>query len=190
MGLPWRSAPGGADAHAGRLQAGLQPLAAQVALAHLAVGAEARHPEGAGDRAAVAADTEVGVDPDDLRAGLAADGPGGACQQAGSVLAVHAGKRHVAQVGIGEGARLDREHLAPGGGFVAHLEVVLVHAGDGAGEAAGAALDVQVEGVAHRSTLLVAGPAVASSSSGSSGSTLRTLHRSALKPGNPEMGSR
>src|ERR1019366_2460121 len=129
----------------GGLEAVREPLAAQIALLHLAVGPEARHTKGAGDGTAVAADAEVGVDPDDLRAGLAVDGPCGAGQQAGSVLAVHAGERHVTQVGVGEGPRLDGEHLTPGGRLVTGLEVVLVHAGDGAGEASGAAVDVEVE---------------------------------------------
>ena len=94
---------------------------------------------------------------------------------------MHAGERDVAQPGIGTRSGLHLEHLAPGRGLGADVQIVLVHAGNSAGEAAGAAVDVQVEGVAHR---------VTSCAPAAPGVTFFTAQSEALKPGKPEIGSR
>jgi hypothetical protein len=89
---------------------------------------------------------------DDRRLPAALQRRGGARQHARCVLAVHADERDVAQARLRVRAALDGEHRAPGHGCLGRLKVVLIHAGDRAGVAAGAAVDVEVEGVAGRCT--------------------------------------
>ncbi len=154
----------------------------------------------------MATDAKVGEHPDYLSARFPVDGSGGAGEKARSIFAVHARKRDVAESCIRITACLHLEHLAPRRRLLTDLEVVLIHAGHGAGEAAAAALDIQIESVAHREASLVptaapipgplttslagpvsarlAGPLLASSP------TLLTEQSSALKPGKPDSGSR
>ena len=148
VGVAVAQRPRRTDAHAGGLEAGGHAVRAEVALVHDAVGAEARHPVGAGHGAAVAADAEAGVDADDRGVAAALQRGRGAREHARRVLAVHAGERDVAQARLGVLPALDREHRAPRRRAVRGVEVVLVHAGDGTGVAARAAVDVEREGVA------------------------------------------
>ena len=129
----------------------------------------------------MAADAQRAVHPHHPGTDFPAYRARGARHETGSVLAVHAGQRHVTEARVGSRARLDGEDLAPRGGLGSHLQVVLVHARDRAREAAHAAIHIEVEGVAHRAT---------SWAPGASGATFLTAHSADLYPGKPEMGSR
>jgi hypothetical protein len=135
----------GAGRDAGRLLARTEAVAAHVALADHAPGrVEPGDLVGAGPRAVAAAEApalDVGDDPVE---GVLLVGVGGAAVQAGRVGAVVAGRGHRLLERLHGGAALQQADGAVG---LAVVQPVHVVAGGDAGLAAGAGVEVDVEGV-------------------------------------------
>ncbi len=83
--------PGRADPDAGGFQTVVYPFKARITLAHLLPLQKPRGPKGAGREATAAADTEIRVYLNDTIPAPSFNGPGGANDYTGCVLAIEAG---------------------------------------------------------------------------------------------------